>query len=248
MTHIEEWMRHRYAESANRYRSDDELDATGEDHQQIAGRLEEICQSFPKPIKALDIGCGTGRYFHALRNVRKLVGIDVSEEMLSFARHPVRADEICVEQIELRCGNFYNYEFPNASFDFIYAIGVFGNGNGCPITPEVSGTLFSWLRPGGKLFFDVLDIDTLPPLERIRKRVRSSAYLALPPRAQREWDRRTGWPPIFLISRKALARSMRRAGFSYVTIDRRFMRLPLGDSWKHQCLAVKSGGFCVGFV
>jgi hypothetical protein len=43
MTHIEEWMRHRYAESANRYRMDDELDATGEDHQQIAGRWRARC-------------------------------------------------------------------------------------------------------------------------------------------------------------------------------------------------------------
>jgi hypothetical protein len=73
-------------------------------------------------------------------------------------------------------------------------------------------------------------------------------YLALPPAWQRVWDRRTGWPPMFLISRNALGRVMRKAGFSSVEIEPRFMRLPLGDSWKHQCVAKKSGGFGVDFV
>jgi ubiquinone/menaquinone biosynthesis C-methylase UbiE len=246
MTHIEEWMRRRYDESAHNYRHDDEVDVTGEDHQQIARRLLEICESFPYPIEALDIGCGTGRYFHALENVRKLVGLDVSEEMLERARNPVRAEELSAWQVELRCGNFYKYEFPEASFDLIYAIGVFGNG--CPITPEISRKLFGWLKPGGRLFFDVLDSKNLPGVQRVRKQLRSSLYLALPPKLQKEWDIRTGWPPMFMISRIALARAMRRAGFESVRIERRFMRLPLGDAWKHQCLAIKSGGLGVRFA
>jgi ubiquinone/menaquinone biosynthesis C-methylase UbiE len=235
--HIEEWMRDKYDATARGYRKDDELDVTGSDHQKVAARLGDICASFNHPLSVLDIGCGTGRYFHALRNVEKLIGMDVSAEMLACARQPVKQEEMSARQVDLLCGNFYKHEFPAGSFDFIYAIGVFGNG--CPITGDVTRKFFRWLKPGGRLFFDVLDSANLPPVERFRKWLRSSIYLGLPAGAQRWWDKRTGWPPLFLISKKGLQRSMSRAGFSNVLIERCFTRLPLGDAWKHQCLALK---------
>lgn len=238
MTNIEEWMREKYDAGAKGYRHDDELDVTGADHQQVANRLAEICESFSRPIKALDIGCGTGRYFHALRNVDHLVGIDVSDEMLTCARTPVKSDEISIPKIELQQCNFYNYDFPAHSFDFIYAIGVFGNG--CPINPAVTKKFFNWLKPKGRLFFDVLDSANLPCRDRFKKWARSSLYLSLPAALQRRWDRRSGWPPIFLMSRSALKRSLHRAGFADVFIERHFTHLPLGSAWKHQCLSAKA--------
>jgi ubiquinone/menaquinone biosynthesis C-methylase UbiE len=238
MTHIEEWMRDKYDASARTYRKDDELDITGDDHQKLAAKISSICESFGRPINALDIGCGTGRYFHALRNTEKLVGMDVSSEMLESARDPVRAEEVSAREIELICANFYNHRFPAGSFDFIYAIGVFGNG--CPILPEVLRKFDQWLKPGGRLFFDVLDSEYLPALTRVRKWLRRAIYLALPPRAQRYWDHRAGWPPLFVTSKHCLQRSMRRAGFAQTEIERCLTRLPLGDSRKLQCLAVKT--------
>jgi ubiquinone/menaquinone biosynthesis C-methylase UbiE len=234
---IEEWMRNKYDASAKGYRKDDDLDVTGGDHQKVAAKLANICCSFKRPINVLEIGCGTGRYFHALQNVEKLVGMDVSEEMLVQARNPVKNEEVTAKKIELLCGNFYKHDFPNGSFDFIYAIGVFGNG--CPITGDVTRKFYNWLKPGGRLFFDVLDSANLPPKERFRKWLRSSIYLQLPASAQTWWDKKTGWPPLFLISHKALEKSMLRAGFTGVGIERCFTRLPLGDAWKLQCLALK---------
>src|SRR5678815_4178003 len=130
--HIEEWMRDKYDATAKGYRTADDLDATGGDHQKLADKLSALCKSFGRPVTALDIGCGTGRYFHALQNVEKLTGMDVSAEMLAQARHPVKGEEVSARQIEFLCGNFYKHDFPAATFDLIYAIGVFGNG--CPIT------------------------------------------------------------------------------------------------------------------
>ena len=48
------------------------------------------------PIDALDLGCGTGRYFCALRGVRTLVGLDASAAMLERARHPMHEDQITI--------------------------------------------------------------------------------------------------------------------------------------------------------
>jgi ubiquinone/menaquinone biosynthesis C-methylase UbiE len=235
--HIEEWMRDKYDATAKGYRTADELDATGGDHQKIADRLANVCKSFGRPISALDIGCGTGRYFHALRNVEKLVGMDVSAEMLACARQPVKAEEVEARDVELICGNFYKHDFPAGLFDFIYAIGVFGNG--CPITGDVTRKFFKWLKPGGRLFFDVLDSANLPPVARFRKWARTSIYLAMPVSAQRWWDKRSGWPPLFLISKSALERSLTKAGFASVGIERCFVRLPEVNAWKHHCLAIK---------
>lgn len=237
MNHIEEWMRVKYDASAEKYRNHDDLDVTGEDHQQFWKKLAGICDSFGKPINVLDIGCGTGRYFHCLRHVNRLVGMDVSEEMLARARHPVMESEVTAKEIELIAGNFYNCEFPPASFDFIYSLGVFGNG--CPITSAVLQKFRNWLKPGGRLFFDVMDAANLPPIPRFKKWIRASIYQSLSPKLQAQWDRRTGWPPMFMTSKNEVSKRLKSAGFADIQVDRRFCKLTMGDGWKLQCVARK---------
>jgi len=74
---------------AERYRAHDEAPAPGAAAARLGAWLQALCERFPAPIEALDLGCGTGRYFGALRNVRRLVGIDASHPMLEWARRPV---------------------------------------------------------------------------------------------------------------------------------------------------------------
>ncbi len=81
--------------------------------------LGQVCASFDRPIDALDIGCGTGRYFCALRNVRSLVGIDASAAMLEEARHPVNGDRITAGAIELVHGDVMSHDFAPARFDLV---------------------------------------------------------------------------------------------------------------------------------
>src|SRR5688500_7403301 len=50
--------------------------------------LRDLSRSFDRKIDVLDVGCGTGRYFRCLCNVRRLVGVDISEHMLEQARNP----------------------------------------------------------------------------------------------------------------------------------------------------------------
>jgi SAM-dependent methyltransferase len=235
--YLEEWMRENYNKTAEQYRRDDEVDVTGEDHRQLCAILFEISSSFPTPARVLDIGCGTGRHFHSLANVEKLVGIDISQSMLDQARNPVKSED-APDQIELTCVNFYDSDFAPDSFHFIYSIGVFGNG--CAITSELSRKVFCWLKPGGVLFFDVLAADGVSRVVRTRKWLRQAIYRMLPVPLQERWDRRNGWLPAFYASEPRLHSLLKSAGFGVVSIVRRLCKLPGGDGWKLQCRAIKT--------
>jgi SAM-dependent methyltransferase len=229
-------MRENYDKTAEKYRRDDEIDATGHDHDQLCSVLREISLSFDAPVMVLDIGCGTGRHFHCLCNVQKLVGIDVSQNMLEQAVYPVKKEE-APEQRELICANFYNYDFAPGTFHFIYSIGVFGNG--CALTPELCAKLVRWLKPDGQLFFDVFDAAGLSLAVRVRKRIRSWIYRLLPGALQEKWDKRTGWVPAFLITEPDIRKLLQKSGLESVSVNRRLCNIPGGEGWKLQCRAVK---------
>src|SRR6476661_5782447 len=102
---VAETIRSDYSKITEQYRRDDEIEVVTENHRRLGARLKDICQSFPHPIRVLDVGCGTGRYFHCLVNVRELVGIDLTEEMLRAAENPVRPEEIPTQNLRLVCAN-----------------------------------------------------------------------------------------------------------------------------------------------
>src|SRR5437867_2451402 len=105
-------LRASYREVNPKYRQDDEIEVTTENHRHYSHILRGISSSFARPITVLDVGCGTGRYFHCLKNVEQLVGIDVSPDMLRAAESPVRESEITAEEIQLICENIFLASFP----------------------------------------------------------------------------------------------------------------------------------------
>src|SRR5215831_4483944 len=122
---VEETIRANYREVTSQYRRDDEIEVTTPNHRRISATLREICGSFPDAINVLDVGCGTGRYFHCLTNVNTLTGVDITEEMLKEAKSPVRNEEVTVQNIRLLRANIYSAEFPPRSFHLIYSLGMF---------------------------------------------------------------------------------------------------------------------------
>jgi len=143
---VEERIKAGYREATAQYRLDDEVEVQSENHRRLAHTLKRLCHSFPHAITALDVGCGTGRYFHCLENVFHLTGMDISEEMLAAAANPVRHEEVTVTETELIRGNVYLASFPAESFDFIYSLGMFGHG--CPVTIQIGNKFHDWLKPG----------------------------------------------------------------------------------------------------
>src|SRR5213075_1721927 len=99
----------------------------------------------------LDLGCGTGRYFSALTNVRSIVGIDASSAMLSEARRPMHEDRVPTNDVALVDGDFLTYEFGADRFDFVYSVGVLAEHT--PLDASLVGRVARWLRPGGRFAF-----------------------------------------------------------------------------------------------
>ena len=156
------------------YRQDDESAIATQGHEHLSNRLQDICGSFPHRISILDLGCGTGRYFHCLRNVDRLTGIDISLPMLREARTPVRMDETTDIPIDLICGDLFESGFNSESFDFIYSIGVFVGYSS--FTLPVYHQLFDLLKPGGKLFFTVQNVAAQVTQNGLRKAMEMSPF------------------------------------------------------------------------
>ena len=228
-------LRSSYGEQVAQYRRDDEIEITTPHHLRLAGSLAEISSSFGRPISVLDVGCGTGRYFYCLRNVERLIGMDITPGMLSAARQPVKSEEISAQTIELRCGNVFFVDFAPQSFDFIYSFGMFGHG--CPLTVEVCDKFHTWLAPGGRLFFDVVDFAGLRWTARMKKRIRKLVYAALPARLKAAMDRRERDTPFAGATKGEVERILRASRFSEFEVTSHVCDSPL---WRGRHLEIRA--------
>lgn len=228
-----------YRQAYTRYRKDDEIEVGTPNHQRLRGILQSICVSFEQPIKVLEAGCGTGRYFHCLSNVAHLVGLDLSPEMLQGAQTPVLQEEINIGSIELQCGNIHAVDFPPGSFDFIYSLGMFGFG--CPATVRLCNRFYEWLAPGGILFVNTVDYKSLSYLERMRKRLRRLVYAILPRDCLGRLNRQAGKIPFCGLRQQELAKILEASRFREFTVAQSPCRSPLWKMAHLECLARKDG-------
>jgi SAM-dependent methyltransferase len=162
-------------EYARKYRAHDDELATVEAYTRFCSWIAEVCDRFSGDIDVLDLGCGTGRYFRAIRHARTIVGIDASAAMLAEARTPLAADEISAGSIELVEGDFVTHDFSASRFDLVYSIGVLAEHT--PLDVRLVRSVFRWLRPGGRFAFTTVHPDS-PSVPRTLRR--SAGRLLLP--------------------------------------------------------------------
>ena len=233
----EENLRGSYRDQCARYREDDEIEVTTPHHQRLRKILIELTTSFERPVSVLEAGCGTGRYFHCLQNVDRLVGLDISPEMLAAARHPVRDDQVTAKDIELVCGNVFTAPFQPKSFDFIYSLGMFGFG--CPVTREILARFHEWLRPAGKLFFNVIDRGGWPLPMRLRGTLRTWVYNVVPSGLRERMDERANHMPLFDLTRRELEAILGATPFAKFRIQSQVCASPLWSGSHLEVLAQK---------
>jgi SAM-dependent methyltransferase len=174
---------------ARRYRAHDEELSHVEAYRAFCEWLGDICGRFAGKhgrIDVLDLGCGTGRYFAALRNVNELVGLDASGAMLAEAANPVDAQHITAKTIQLVEGDALTHGFLPGSFDLIYSIGVLAEHT--PFDSRIVGNVESWLRPGGRFAFTTVHPDSAS-IPRTPGRTLGRAMLPLSPAPLRRWLR-----------------------------------------------------------
>lgn len=197
----------------------------------IAGKIKELSSSFNRPISVLDVGCGTGRYFHAIHNLEALTGIDVSHNMLEEAKNPYGRTAIAISDIELIEGNFYNYDFGNRKFDFIYSVGVLGEH--APFDEHTCHKLKSLLKDGGKLFFTNVDIE---PRKNAKRKLAETIYPLLPKNIKAVLDKR--WETCYMTWTQ-LENIVRKEQFSSYEISRYASEDPKWDGVHLECVAIK---------
>jgi SAM-dependent methyltransferase len=166
------------ADYARRYRQVDDEIRHGALVTRFGEWLRAACEAFGREIVALDLGCGTGRYFWALRGVRELVGVDVSAAMLAEAQRPVDTGIVSVPSVRLIQGDFLAVELPRGTFDLVYSIGVLGEH--VPFDSAIAGRVAEWLRPDGRFAFTGVHRDSFSVPRTRSRRIAEAALSWLP--------------------------------------------------------------------
>jgi len=110
-----------YSKAAVSYRRSDDLAKDLGSHAGKCSIISDVTARFARPTRLLDLGCGTGRYFHCVRNVRWIVGVDPSAHMLEHARSPVGEQHTKVTLIR---STLHEVTFVPKSFDVVICVGV----------------------------------------------------------------------------------------------------------------------------
>jgi len=215
------------------YRDADEVEVQSDNHEHFCRRLRQISSSFGYGISALDLGCGTGRYFHCLRNVDRLTAVDVSIDMLMQARAPVKRELINIGRIDLICANVLDIQLP-VQFDFVYSIGVFGEH--APWDLRTCNRLFDFLKPGGKLFCTVVDVFSIYPYMTKKRRVAEAINLCLPSLWKGKLRERLR---TFYMTERELKAIFNKSKFGNYEIRRHVSNARLWKGAHYECMATK---------
>lgn len=115
-------------------------------------RLSEVLH-FEKGQKALDVGCGDGRYAMELTHQDLCVtGIDISFEQIEKAK---KLESDCSEFFLHDMRESFRYNYYDFVFNFFTSFGYFSSKRD---TLAAANTLATALKPGGQLVIDYLNV------------------------------------------------------------------------------------------
>jgi len=151
-----------YDEAAKRYRESDE---TIDNQEQFDILRNESLLLNPENI-VLDLGCGTGRYFHCLPGVQRLIGVDCSGSMLLEAKNPYMQEEIKAMKIDLVRADINKLPFKKDIFNFAYSIGVLGEH--AIFDSHIANEVYRVARVGAKFLFTTKPVPKRTFIQKIK--------------------------------------------------------------------------------
>jgi ubiquinone/menaquinone biosynthesis C-methylase UbiE len=156
--------------------------------------------------QVLEVGCGVGRIGEALReHCSTWTGADISAKMLSHASERLKGSR----NVGLvRLSNVGLSEFESRSFDVVYFTNMLMHLDEMDRWQYVEET-FRVLRPGGRIFMDIIDIESEPGWAMFTHDVARYKHLERPP-----------YMPRFSTASE-LSRYVERAGFGQAHTHRR---------------------------
>ncbi|MCW4039457.1 MAG: methyltransferase domain-containing protein [Candidatus Bathyarchaeota archaeon] len=117
----------------------------------------------------LDLGCGAGldMYFYAkaVGSEGKVIGVDISEEMVLKARKNM--EQVNVTNVEIKCGHADEIPLDDNAVDVVASNGIY---NLSPNTEAVLREVLRVLKPGGRTVFCEIVLKKALPKE-IRKNI-----------------------------------------------------------------------------
>ena len=194
---------------AAQYRESDDLGRDSESHAGKCRIITDLSQRFSAPVAMLDLGCGTGRYFHCALNAKSVTGVDASADMLREARQPVAGGH---QNVRLVRSTLEEVAFRSQSFDLVVCVGVLAVW--CPLDAAVMRRVADMLTPHGVFFFTAVEYQPEPP--RVKRRMATAVRPLLFGRPRRALDTRLR---NFTISEHAV-RNMGRRCFADVEITK----------------------------
>lgn len=126
---------------------------------------------FKSPATLLDIPCGTGRLFPVLLNAGlRVTGADISEEMLTVARHRFEGNaSVSFQKIDAE-----NMAFPDQAFDYVTSYRLM-----CHLPPEVRARVLNeMIRVCKKKLVINYHVETWTPLYLFNKIFRKHMAIA----------------------------------------------------------------------
>ena len=145
-----------------------------------SAEIPRLLQLTP-PSRALEIGCGSGRYALQLADTVgcSVVGVDVNEAGIRNSSALAGAQNLADRVSFELCDVSQKLPFSDASFDAVFANDVMCH---IPGRPAVFREIFRVLKPGGRfLFSDALIIGGIVSHEEIATRSSIGYYLFSPP-------------------------------------------------------------------
>jgi len=152
--------------------------------------------------------------------------------MIKEAKNPVLKDKIQADYINLICGNVFEVNIAPFSLDFIYSIGVLGEHS--PLDLNICNKLFAWLKPGGKLFFTVVDI--FSKSKSLKRKIAEFLYPLLPSIWKKKLSKR--WECFYMTNRE-LEEVMKNSKFCQYKISRYVSNSSLWKGAHYECIAKK---------